>query len=195
MIAKVLDAKTVQNVPVIKEHGLDAGNWLSENITVDDQMGSEYVRVGLRYEDPHGLPDIVNAVVNAYMSGVVDSERTDKLRRRDELDKKVRAYKQNVLDKERQLFELNQQIGTTDAETAKIKYRIEVADLEGLMQSRAEAQKQIAELTMKIEMAKQMKKDAANGQCLRSPDRRSHRPRSANRPGQQRSGRLAPSGK
>ena len=69
-----------------------------------------------------------------------------------------------MLDKERQLFELNQQIGTTDAETAKIKYRVEVADLEGLMQSRAEAQKQIAELTMRIEMAKQMKKDALNGQ-------------------------------
>jgi capsular exopolysaccharide synthesis family protein len=163
VIQKVLDSKAVQNVPVIKEHGLDAGAWLSDNLTVDDQLGSEYVKVALRYEDPHGLPDIVNALVNAYMSGVLDTERTDKLRRRDELDKKYRTYKQNVLDKERQLFELNQQIGTADAETAKIKYRIEVADLEGLMQSRAEAQKQIAELTMKIEMAKQMYADAQKG--------------------------------
>ena len=74
VIARVLDAKTILNVPAIKEHGIDAGNWLSENITVDDQLGSQYLRVALRYEDPRGLPDIVNSVIKAYMTGVVDNE-------------------------------------------------------------------------------------------------------------------------
>ena len=58
---------------------------------------------------------------------------------RDRLDKKFRAYKSSILEKERQLFELTQTIG--DAETAKVKVRIEVADLEGLMQSRGRKHK------------------------------------------------------
>src|SRR6202012_339937 len=111
--------------------------WLGENLVVDNLQNSEYLRVSLRYEDPHGLADIVNEDVNAYMSTIVDKERTEKLARRDELDRKYRNYKSDIMEKERSLYNLTQQIGTSDAETARIRYRVEVADLEALMQTRA----------------------------------------------------------
>ncbi len=163
VIQGALDDRTVHDLPLIKEHEPDAAAWLTEALIVENQLGSELIRVSLRNEDPKGLPEIVNAVINANQREVVDKERTDKLDRRDRLDKKFRSYKNNILEKERQLFELNQQIGTTDAETAKVRMRIEVADLEGLMQSRLEAQKAITELTMKIAMTKALTESAEKG--------------------------------
>lgn len=163
VIQGALDDRTVHDLPLIKEHEPDAAAWLTEALIVENQLGSELIRVSLRNEDPKGLPEIVNAVINANQREVVDKERTDKLDRRDRLDKKFRSYKNNILEKERQLFELNQQIGTTDAETAKVRMRIEVADLEGLMQSRSEAQKAITELTMKIAMTKALTESAEKG--------------------------------
>ena len=56
--------------------------------------------------------------------------------------------------KQRQLYELNQQIGTGDAQTARIHYKVEVDTLEILMRSRTETQKKISDLTLKIELAK-----------------------------------------
>ena len=163
VLNKALDDRTVHDLPLVKEHGIDASNWLHDALVVRNDPGSELIQVSMLNEDPQGLPEIVNAVVGAYEREVVEKERTDKLERRDRLDKKFRGYKSNVLDKERQLYELNQQIGTTDAETAKIRYRIEVADLEGMMQSRADALKNIGELTMQIKLADAMAKSAAKG--------------------------------
>jgi len=164
VINKALDDKTVHDLPLIKDHSVDAVPWLTDALQVTNVPGSELIKVSMLNDDPQGLPEIVNAVVNAYKHEIVEKERTDKLVRRDNLDKKFRAYKSNVLEKERQLYELNQQIGTTDAETAKVRMRIEVADLEGLMQSRSEAQRQIGELNMKIALLKAMLSGAEKGQ-------------------------------
>ena len=153
VIAKVLDSAEVRNLPLIKEHGGDAAAWLTDQIVSENTEGSQYVKIGMA-GDPKQASKIVNALAKALMSATVDSERAEKLLRRDDLEKKVRAYKQNVLDKQRMLFELNQQIGTADSEMAKIKSRVEAADLEGLMRSRADAQKHIADLTVQIALTK-----------------------------------------
>ena len=131
---------------------------------IDNPPGSELVTVSLRNDDPQGLPEVVNAVVDTYNQEIVAKAGPTSWCAAINLDKKFRAYKSNVLEKERQLYELNQQIGTTDAETAKVRMRIEVADLEGLMQSRAEAQRQIGELSMKIALLKAMLAGAEKGQ-------------------------------
>ena len=160
VIQGALDDRTVRDLPVVKGHA-DAAAWLHDSLNVKSDPGSELVEVSLLNDNPQGLPEIVNAVVNSYRHEVVEKEQTDKLVRRDRLDKKFRAYKSSILEKERQLFELTQTIG--DAETAKVKVRIEVADLEGLMQSRSEAQKAITELGMKIEMTKALTASALKG--------------------------------
>ena len=130
---------------------------------VNNPVDSDLMEIGMIDSDPKQAAVIVNALGKAFEREIVDKERTDKLERRDRLDKKFRNYKNNILEKERQLFELNQQIGTTDVESAKVRMRIELADMEALMQSRWEAQKAIAELTMKIEMTKAMAASAEKG--------------------------------
>ncbi len=153
VLNKALADRTIQDLPLIKKNSADLTNWLSNALSVEVTKG-ELLPVALRADESEGIPEIVNGVVSAYLREVVDKERTDKLVRRDNLDKKFRAYKTQVLEKQRALYELNQQIGTTDAQTARVRYRMEAQTLESLMQQRTELQKSISDISMKIEIAK-----------------------------------------
>jgi hypothetical protein len=164
IVSRVLDDRTVRDLPQVKQHGDDAAKWLADKIVVNNRPDSEYLEIGMIGSDPHQASVIVDALANALQREVVDRERTDKLEQRDKLHKTFRDYQAQVMNKERQLFDLNQQVGTTDDESVKTRRRIEVADLEGLMQSRAEAQKAIAELTMKIGMQNALAPSAREGQ-------------------------------
>ena len=110
VINKALDETAVQNSPVIRRNSADPTNWLSENLTVEFPGNGELMKVSLRDVDPAGVTDVVNGIVTAFMKVVVERERYDKLIRRDNLDKKMRIFKQQVLDKRRQLFEISQQL-------------------------------------------------------------------------------------
>jgi hypothetical protein len=106
VINKALDEKTFQESPIIRRNSADPANWLSDNIMADFPGNGELMKVSLCDIDPSGVPDLVNAVVTAYMKEVVETERNDKLIRRDNLEKKLRTLKQQLLDKQRQLYEL-----------------------------------------------------------------------------------------
>jgi capsular exopolysaccharide synthesis family protein len=165
VINKALEDKGLLDLPVIKENSADLTNWLQEALIVDYPQNGELMRVAIRNEDPKGLDLIVSAVVEAFMKETVGKERTDKLAKYDDLDKKFRAYKQEVLDKQRQLYELNksiESIGTNDAESAKVKYKMELNTLDSFMQTRSDIQKQIFDISLKADMAALMKKNAEN---------------------------------
>ncbi|HEV3418093.1 MAG TPA: hypothetical protein VG056_14805, partial [Pirellulales bacterium] len=153
VIDKALEEKSVRDLPLIKQHGDNATDWLADQIKIEYPGNAEVMTISMVAEDRDQACMIVNAVASAFMKEVVDKERTDKLGRNDNLDKKFRAYKQQVLEKQRQLYELNQSIGTNDAETARIKYKMEVDTLDSFMRTRAEIQKQVFDLSLKNDMA------------------------------------------
>ncbi len=160
VLNKALSDKTVQEFPVVKKNSLDAANWLGESLTVEYPGNGELMVVSMRADEPDGVPEIVNAVVDAFIKEVVDKERTNKLVRRDTLDRKSRSYKTQVLEKQRQLFDLNQQIGTTDARAAHARWQMELDNLNMFMQRRTKLQNDIAEITFKIEKAKLLRDNA-----------------------------------
>lgn len=164
VIAKVLDDKTVQNVPVIREHGLDAGAWLADNINVHNPEGSEFVLVSLRYEDSNGLTDIVNALVNAYMDEAVTRDRDEKLRRRDTLDKKLENYKATLAQKRTQYHEMSIQMQAPDAAAVKAQSLIQNGELQAAISAQWEAKRQYDEVEMEIAMTKAAAASASAGQ-------------------------------
>lgn len=139
VINKALDDKTVHNLPLVKQHSDDAVTWLTDQIVVNSPPGGELIEIGMIDGDQQQASAIVNAVANAYMHEAVEKERTDKLIQRDQLDKKFRAYKSNVLEKQRQLFEL-EQMDTAPAAVAKLQRQI--ADLEHLAREAGSAEMQ-----------------------------------------------------
>ena len=156
VLTKALDDRSIHELPQVKRNSADPVSWLSDSLMFDNQAGSELLGIALRSDDPKGLPEIVNAVVQAYMTEVVDRERDNKLRRRDKLEKKLRDFKSRVLAEERQLYELNQQIGVSDVHAAAGRVRLQDENLNQLFQSRSELQRMISDLSMKMELLKLM---------------------------------------
>jgi succinoglycan biosynthesis transport protein ExoP len=93
----------------------DKVGWLMRNVQVSAPMESEVLQVRLRGEDAREITQIVNAVTTAYLGDVVNKEKTERLRRRDTLEKK---YKENMAEVRSRLDVYNnlaRSLGTTDS--------------------------------------------------------------------------------
>ena len=69
--------------------------WLTRRLEVAAPAESEVVQIRMRGESPREIQMLVNAVTQAYLSDVVNKERTERLARRDMLEKK---YKENMAE-------------------------------------------------------------------------------------------------
>jgi capsular exopolysaccharide synthesis family protein len=89
--------------------------WLMRNIQVSAPMESEVVQVRLRGENAKEVTQIVNAVTQAYLNDVVNKEKTERLQRRDTLERK---YKENMAEVRANLdtyHNLAKSLGTSDS--------------------------------------------------------------------------------
>lgn len=92
----------------------DPVGYLMRNIQVSAPMESEVVQVRMRGEDAKEVTQIVNAVAQAYLSDVVNKEKSERLTRRDMLERK---YKENMAEVRSSLDTYNnlaKSLGTAD---------------------------------------------------------------------------------
>lgn len=93
----------------------DPVGWLMRNIQVSAPMESEVVQVRLRGENAKEVTQIVNAVTQSYLSDVVNKEKSERLQRRDTLERK---YKENMAEVRAGLdtyHNLAKSLGTSDS--------------------------------------------------------------------------------
>jgi len=93
----------------------DPVRWMERHIQVTAPMESEVVQVRLRGEDPRAVTQIVNAVTTAYLNDIVNKEKTERLARRDALERK---YKENMAEVRSRLETFNnlaKSLGTADS--------------------------------------------------------------------------------
>jgi hypothetical protein len=157
VVSKALDDKAVQELAVVKRHGEKQEDWLADHIMVEFPGNGELMTISVALGDHDQSKTIVDALVSAFQREVIERERTEKLTRCDNLEKKVNSLKAQVLDKERQLYNLSQQAGTRDAASSKAQYRMQADTLETLLKSRMDIQKQISDLDLKLALAKCLK--------------------------------------
>ncbi|MFM7244925.1 MAG: GumC family protein [Planctomycetaceae bacterium] len=93
----------------------DPVGWLMRNVQVSAPMESEVVQVRLRGENAKEVTQIVNAVTQAYLNDVVNKEKSERLQRRDTLERK---YKENMAEVRANLdtyHNLTRSLGTGDS--------------------------------------------------------------------------------
>jgi polysaccharide biosynthesis transport protein len=73
----------------------DPVGYLVRNIQVSAPMESEVVQVRMRGENAKDVTQIVNAVTQAYLTDVINKEKSERLQRRDTLERK---YKENMAE-------------------------------------------------------------------------------------------------
>ncbi len=146
---EVTDCRTLQNV----EFPID---WLTRELTVEEEVSAEFLRVGLEGEYPADLALIVNAVKDAYLNEVVYDERNKRIERLrqlevsfEEVDKRVRAAQANI-------DQLAQNLGSGDPKVAAVNQGI-------IQQQLIDLQKDLREINARIraeEAARQSLKES-----------------------------------
>ena len=102
------------NLATIRDESDQVG-WLTRHVMVSAPAESEVVQVRMRGDNPRELQMIVNAVTQAYLTDVVNKERTEKLSRRDMLDKKYKENMAEVREKLETFNNLARSLGTRDS--------------------------------------------------------------------------------
>jgi len=96
----------------------DPVDWLGRNLQAVAPSAAEVVQIKLRGSNPRDVTQIVNAVTQAYLTDVVTKERSERLARRDMLEKKYKENMSEVRTRMEQFNNLAKQLGSRDSSEA-----------------------------------------------------------------------------
>ncbi|MBL8820419.1 MAG: AAA family ATPase [Planctomyces sp.] len=122
----VVECQTLKNV----DHPVD---WLTQNLSIDEQISPEFLKVGLSGEHPRDLALIVNAVKDSYLDEVVYNERQERIDRLKKLEESFEEVNSRVERAQENIDQLARNLGTGDAKVAVLKQGLiqqKVMDLE-----------------------------------------------------------------
>lgn len=103
---------------------IDPVRWLGERVGVSFPGNGEIMEVGLRGQRPEELAALVNGVVDAYMSEVVEVERNERRRRLSDLDAVYSEKETELRNKRNDLKTLAEQLGTGDSDVFSLKQQL-----------------------------------------------------------------------
>jgi len=105
----------IEDLETLREAGGDAIGWLSRGLVVTASPESEVVQVRLRGKNAADVAKILNAVTNAFLDDVVNKERSERLVRRDALEKKFKENMAELRTRRETLNNLAKTLGTRDS--------------------------------------------------------------------------------
>lgn len=113
----------IAKLPTIEQED-DPVVWLAEHVQVGFPGNAEIMQVSLRGKNPEEVAALVNGVVDAYMTEVVDVERNERRQRLSDLDKIYAEKETELRDKRTDLKVLAEQLGTGDSEALNLKQKL-----------------------------------------------------------------------
>jgi succinoglycan biosynthesis transport protein ExoP len=115
----------IEDLEALREAGADPIGWLSRGLLVTAPPESEVVQVRLRGKKAEDVAKILNAVINSFLDDIVNKDRTERLGRRDALEKKFKENMSELRSRRETLNNLARTLGTRDS--------AEVANQRGLL--------------------------------------------------------------
>lgn len=119
---KIADAKILNNQarPV---------DWMIKNIRVDSPSKTELMLISVEAKQSDEAVNLVNAVVDAYCTKVVNIEQSERQNRLDEIDRAFVEKESEVRRKRSDLKRLAEQLGTSDNEALSAKQEFLIQEL------------------------------------------------------------------
>jgi polysaccharide biosynthesis transport protein len=134
--AALADPK-VRDLPVVREQE-DSLQWLREELKTVYPDDAGILRVSLATRDALASKTIVDAVVNAYLSETVLTERNERLARLDNLEKAYAESESKVRSKQAELKQLSDTLGTGDTQSLSLAQQTALQQY-GILQSQLSA--------------------------------------------------------
>lgn len=123
---------TLPSIQKIEEQNLDLADWLATQIHVQVGRSGEYMILSMTGENPQDVQRIVNAVTEAYLERVVNSERANTIAKRNSLERTFREKSEEIRERMESLNAVTRELGTADAETAQQKQNLLIDYVAGL---------------------------------------------------------------
>jgi capsular exopolysaccharide synthesis family protein len=120
--------------------------WLEQELKVETQPDSEYIKLMLSCDDPDEARVILNAITEAYKKEVVDREESGRVENVGRLSKIYDSASQTLKQKRDELIRMMKQIQSPDLETFKIKH-------ETMLRALAEAQSRHSQISFDLTRA------------------------------------------
>lgn len=169
----------ISNLELLRDEK-DQVAWLTRNIQVAAPAESEVVQIRMRGENPREVQQVVNAVTQAYLSDVVNKERTERLAKRDMLEKK---YKENMAEVRTRLETFNnlaRSLGTRDSAEVSTQRSLLLDHLGTLRAQLTQLQRDIVQIDTELALIEATTKnqggegnadagDAVDGSLMRHP--------------------------
>jgi capsular exopolysaccharide synthesis family protein len=121
VLNNALNRPEVANLSCVLEE-LDPMDWLSKELNVTIP-GGELMRVSMSGEKPGELATLVNAVVYAYMSEMINTEADARIKRIQELEKVQQSTNDQLISKRKKMTDLGNDLGTIQSEVAVMKHK------------------------------------------------------------------------
>ena len=120
----------VARLPCIKAHeGADPAAWLERQLSVSFPGRAEIMEVSVTRSDPKEATLLVNAVVDSYLTEVVNAERNANQQKLNELDRAFTSKETDIRDKMTELKQLAEKLGTDEKETLSLKQKLALEEL------------------------------------------------------------------
>ncbi|MBV8266974.1 MAG: AAA family ATPase [Planctomycetaceae bacterium] len=129
VLADALKKPEIVGLATIRDHP-SIDDWLSKNINIIFQDSSEVLEISLTGNHPTDLAKLVNAVLDSYMSLVVDEEQKERQARLEKLRGLWKRYRDNLHAKRKELRELSETIGSNDKLTLLIAHQAKIQHLD-----------------------------------------------------------------
>ena len=118
----------VKRLPPIQEH-IDPASWLGMQLAITFPNKAEVMEVDVTRADPAEATTLVNAVIDAYLTEVVNAERNLKQQRLNELDRAFSAKEADIRDRRTELKQLSEKLGTDEKETLNLREKLALEEL------------------------------------------------------------------
>jgi len=105
----------IEGLETLREAAPDPIDWLSRSLMVTAAPESEVVQVRLRGKQADDVAKILNAVITSFLDDIVNKDRTDRLGRRDALEKKFKENMAELRTRRETLNNLARTLGTRDS--------------------------------------------------------------------------------
>ncbi len=162
VLMAALRKSEVAKLPSVQEETeqSDATRWLEGLIKIEFPGDSEIMKVSISRSDPHEAVMLNRAVVDAYMTEVVNVEREQKRKRLSELD---RAYVEKETDlraKHEDLRKLAEQLGVSCSDTLTLKEKLALEELSSYRTDQKKLQTMLQDMRRDLAIQKAFQEDA-----------------------------------
>jgi succinoglycan biosynthesis transport protein ExoP len=169
ILAHALAKPEVAKLATIQEQirkQADPEEWLKERLNAKFSGESEILEVSLSGPRAEDLKTIVNAVVQSYMTLIVDAERKERLVRLEQLKTLWERYQKDLKLKRKSLQELADSVGTNDHTALALAQQFKVAQMSTARSEQARVNSELIKTQMELKLLENGSEDGSNPETV-----------------------------